>query len=179
MKKKIALGILGALLLAVAGLLIAAAMQPDSFRVERSREIPATAEQIRPQLTDLREWNEWNPWSDLDPNQTVTYSDPPSGEGAWYRWEGNDDVGKGRMEITSVSDGRVAYHLEFIEPFASESEVEMQLEPQGERTRVVWIMSGDNDFVSKLFGVFMDMDEMIGNDFERGLERLEAAATAG
>ena len=179
MKKKIALGILAALGLAVAGLLVAAAMQPDSFRVERSRELAASAEQIRPQLTDLERWAGWNPWADLDPNQQTTFSDPASGEGAWYRWEGNDDVGKGKMEIASVTDGAVRYHLEFIEPFASESEVEIQLEPQGERTRVVWIMSGDNDFMGKLFSLFMDMDEMIGADFERGLERLEGAATAG
>ena len=138
---------------------MAAAMQPDSFRVERSRELAASAEQIRPQLTDLERWAEWNPWADLDPNQQTTFSDPASGEGAWYRWEGNDDVGKGKMEIASVTDGAVRYHLEFIEPFASESEVEIQLEPQGERTRVVWIMSGDNDFMGKLFSLFMDMDE--------------------
>lgn len=179
MKKKIALGILAALVLAVAGVLVAAAMQPDSFRVERSRELAATPEQIRPQLTDLQRWAEWNPWADIDPDQTTTFSDPASGEGAWYRWRGNDDVGEGRMEITSVSDGAVRYHLEFIEPFASESEVEIQLEPRGERTHVVWIMSGDNDLMGKLFSLFMDMDDMIGRDFERGLERLEGAATAG
>lgn len=179
MKKKIALGVLAVLALGVAGVLVAAAMQPDSFQVERTREIAAPADAIRPKLTDLREWAEWNPWRELDPNQRTTFSDPSSGEGAWYEWEGNDDVGKGRMEITSITDRAVRYRLAFIEPFASESDVEIALEPQGERTRVVWTMSGDNDFVSRIFCVFMDMDAMIGGDFERGLEQLERAATAG
>lgn len=177
MKKKIALGVLVVIVLAVAALLIGAAMQPDSFRVERSRELAATPDQIRPQLTDLRRWAEWNPWADLDPNQRNTFSEPSEGVGASYEWEGNDDVGEGRMEITSVTDDAVRYHLAFIEPFASESEVEIAMEPAGERTRVVWSMEGDNDFVGKLFGVFMDMDAMIGADFERGLEKLERAAT--
>ncbi len=148
MKKKIALGILAVLVLGAGGVLIAAAMQPDTFR-------------------------------GLDPNQRTTYSDPSSGEGAWYEWEGNDDVGKGRMEITSITERAVRYRLAFIEPFESESEVELAIEPAGERTRVVWTMSGENDFMSKIFCVFMDMDAMIGGDFERGLENLERAATAG
>lgn len=179
MKKKIALGILAVLVLGAGGVLIAAAMQPDTFRVERSREMAATPEQIRPQLTELRNWTQWSPWDGLDPNQRTTYSDPSSGEGAWYEWEGNDDVGKGRMEITSITERAVRYRLAFIEPFESESEVELAIEPAGERTRVVWTMSGENDFMSKIFCVFMDMDAMIGGDFERGLENLERAATAG
>lgn len=178
MKKKIALGIVLVLLLGVGGVLVAAAMQPDTFRVERSREIAATPDQIRPKLTDLREWAEWNPWRELDPNQRTTFSDPASGVGAWYAWEGNDDVGKGRMEITSIDDRAVRYRLAFIEPFASESDVEIALEPRGERTRVVWSMSGDNAFMSKLFGLFVNMDEMLGSDFDRGLAELDRAATA-
>lgn len=177
MKKKIALGVGAVILLAIGGLLVAAAVQPDHYRVERSREIAAAPDAIQPELADLERWSEWNPWAELDPNMELTYSDPPSGEGAWYEWAGNDDVGRGRMEITSVSPTRVTYDLSFIEPFASESAVELRLEPEGEATRVVWVMEGDNDFVSKLFGVFMDMDAMIGSDFERGLANLDRRVT--
>lgn len=179
MKKKIALGLLAALVLAVGGLMIAAGMQPDTFRVERSREMAASPDQIRPHLTDLREWAEWNPWRELDPDQRNTFSDPASGVGAHYSWEGNDDVGKGRMEITAITDSAVRYRLSFLEPFESTSDVEIALEPRGERTRVVWSISGENDFVSKIFGLFVDMESMVGGDFERGLVALERAATSG
>ncbi len=177
MKKKIALGVAAVLVLGIAGVLVAAALQPSTFRIERSREIAAPPDRILPQLTELRAWGEWNPWNDLDPNQRTTYSDPSSGEGAYYEWEGNDDVGKGRMEIRAITDDSVRYHLVFIEPFASESDVELTLEPRGARTRVVWSMSGENDFMGKLFSLFVDMDEMLGRDFDRGLERLDHAVT--
>jgi hypothetical protein len=175
--KKIAIGLLAVLALAVGALLIAAAMQPDTFRVERSREMATSPERIRPHLTDLRQWAEWNPWRELDPNQRTTFSDPASGVGAHYTWEGNDEVGKGRMDITSITDDAVRYRLSFIEPFESSSDVEIVFEPRGERTRVVWTMSGESNFVSKIFGVFVDMDSMVGADFERGLVALERAAS--
>jgi len=179
MKKKIGLGCLGVGVVAIAALLIAAAMQPDSFRVERSREIAASPEAVRAQLADLERWAEWNPWAELDPDMHTTFSDPPSGVGAWYEWQGNDDVGSGRMEITEVTGERVVYDLQFVEPFESRSDVILELQPQGEGTRVTWIMEGDNDFVSKMFAVFMDMEEMIGKDFDKGLANLEEAASRG
>ncbi|HEY8428709.1 MAG TPA: SRPBCC family protein, partial [Sandaracinaceae bacterium] len=86
--------------------------------------VAAAPDRILPHLTDLRKWSEWNPWRDLDPSLRLTYSDPASGEGAWYAWEGNDDAGKGRMEITTVGDRAVRYRLVFVEPFPSESDVE-------------------------------------------------------
>lgn len=178
MKQKIALGVLAVLGLAVVGVLAAAAVQPDTLRVERSRAIRATPEQIRPHLTELRNWVRWSPWEGIDPNQRTTYSEPSSGEGAWYAWEGNADVGKGRMEIASITERAVRYRLSFVEPFESQSDVEIALEPQGESTRVVWSMTSKNDFLSKVFCVFMDMDAMLGRDFERGLEQLERAVGA-
>ena len=179
MKKRIGLGCLGIGVLAIVALLVAAAMQPDSFRVERSRDIAAAPEAVRAQLTDLERWAAWNPWAELDPNMQLTYSEPASGVGAWYEWQGNDDVGRGRMEITEVSDERVVYNLQFVEPFESQSDVILELQPQGDGTRVSWIMEGENDFVSKMFAVFMDMEEMIGKDFDKGLANLERAASRG
>lgn len=176
--KKVILGVVALLVLAIVGLLVAAALQPDDYRVERSREIAASPGAIHEQVSDLERWAEWNPWAELDPKQELSFSDPPSGAGAWYEWKGNEDVGEGRMEITEVTPTQVSYHLEFVEPFASEAEVYMILEPAegGESTKVTWAMAGDNDFVSKIFGLFFDMDEAIGADFEKGLKKLDAAA---
>jgi uncharacterized protein YndB with AHSA1/START domain len=179
--KKVILAIAAVIVLAIVGLLIAAAFQPDEYRVERSREIAASPEAIHAQISDLERWAEWNPWGELDPEQKLTFSDPPAGAGAWYEWKGNEDVGEGRMEITEVTPTQVSYQLEFIEPFASEAEVYMILEPGegGESTKVTWAMAGENDFMSKVFAVFADMDAMIGADFEKGLKKLEVAAQGG
>lgn len=177
--KKILLGVFGFLALSLAGLLVAAVFQPDVTHVERSRVIRAASETIMPQLTDMKRWVEWSPWSAIDPNTTWTFSDPTSGKGAWYTWEGNDEVGKGRMEVTDVTADSVSYDLQFIEPFASEADVTMTLTPAAEGTKVVWSMDSENTFPSKVFMVFADFDAMIGGDFEKGLanlaERVEAS----
>lgn len=177
MAKKVFLGVLGVLGLCVVGLIIGAMMQPDTYRVERSRTIAAPAIALMPHLTDFRRWAEWNPWGDIDPNLALTYSEPASGQDAWYEWNGNDDVGRGKMTITAITQDRVTYDLEFIEPFASRADTTLALaENAGGSTRVTWTIEGDNDFLGKLFALFVDMDSMIGADFERGLERLERAA---
>ncbi len=101
------------------------------------------------------------------------------GVGAWYTWEGNDDLGKGKLTITSASAEEVTYDLEFIEPFPSTADVGIALDEQGDGTKVTWWMEGRNDFMGKLFDLFVGMDSVIGADFERGLEKLEHAETAG
>lgn len=180
--KKIGLGILAVLGTAVVGLLIAAALQPTHYSVERSRVVAATPEAILPLVTDLRSWNTWNPWIEMEPTAHLTYSDPASGEGAWYTWAG-DEVGAGRMDIEAISPQEVRYTIAFTEPMQSEAIIRIRMEPEAQGTRVTWVMEGDNDFMGKLFGVFMDMDSMIGADFERGLanldQRLRAPAAEG
>ncbi len=170
--KKIALGILGLLALAVAAVVVMAMFQPDVTHVERSRVVHADAAEIKPQLTDLKLWVAWSPWAEMDPNATWTYSDPAQGKGAWYTWEGNEDVGKGRMDVLEVSDDAVRYSLKFIEPFESEATVALTLAEHAEGTEVTWIMDSENPFVTKVFLVFADFDAMIGADFERGLGNL-------
>lgn len=158
----------------VAGFVTYVATRPAQYHVERSQTIAASPDELRPYFEDLEQWNGWSPWNELDPNMTMEYSDPASGEGAWYTWTGNEDVGKGKMSITSVSPDSVVYHLEFIEPFTSEADTTIAFEADGEGTKVTWSMDGSNDFMGKLMGVFLDFDAMIGADFEKGLKKLES-----
>jgi hypothetical protein len=176
MAKKILLGVLVVVVVLVLGVVVAAMMQPDTYHVERSRTIDAPPSVVAPHLTDFRMWVEWNPWRELDPQMRLTYSDPASGEDAWYEWHGNDDVGSGKMTITDIDDDSVAYDLEFIEPFESKADTQITFEPEGTGTHVVWSMDADNDFMGKVFCLFMNMDAMIGADFERGLENLDRVA---
>lgn len=172
MKKVLLIGG-GALVLLFGGFGAYVAMQPADYHIEREKVLTASPEQVMPHLTDLEAFTQWNPWDELDPDMDKTFSDPPSGEGAYYTWSGNDDVGKGRMDIIEVTDTRVTYELEFIEPFASVATTWVELEGTDDGTQATWAMEGDNDFMGKAVGVFMDMDAMIGKDFDKGLDKLE------
>jgi len=178
MIRKVIFGILALLGLTIVVVMLLAVLQPDSYTVERSRTMAVAPEAIVPQVTDMREWAEWNPWAEVDPNAELDFSDPPAGEGAWYTWKGNEDMGSGKMTVTSVGDGRVDYDLEFIEPFEGEADVAIEWASSGEGTEVTWSMEGQNDFGAKIASLFVDVEGMIGKDFEDGLANLEAAASA-
>jgi len=172
------LGMIAALLaVAVAAILGFAATKPDTMTVSRSIMVEAPAEQIYPHIADFRQWESWSPWEKRDPQMTRTYSGADSGIGAVYEWLGNDDVGQGRMNIIDAgAPSRVNIQLDFIKPFESSFETEFRLADQEGVTRVTWTMQGANTYLSKLMSVFMDMESMIGRDFEQGLQSLKMAA---
>jgi uncharacterized protein YndB with AHSA1/START domain len=152
-------------------------MQPNNFRVARSQAIKAPPEKIYAYLVDFRSWPNWSPYEKKDPAMKRTLSGPPSGVGAVYAWDGNNDVGQGRMEIIEARPAsRVAIKLDFIKPFEGHNRAEFTLEPRGDATQVTWAILGPRPFVSKVMCLFLDMDKMIGKDFEAGLANLKAAA---
>jgi uncharacterized protein YndB with AHSA1/START domain len=173
MLKKIALGVV-VILVIILGL---AAMKPDTFSVRRVVSIKAPPEKIAALITDFHQWNSWSPWEHLDPNMKRTFSGAPSGKGAIYEWEGNKEVGKGRMEITdATTPAKTVIKLDFLQPFESHNTTEFTLLPQGETTTVSWDMSGPMPFISKIMSVFASMDAMIGKDFEKGLSNMKSVA---
>jgi uncharacterized protein YndB with AHSA1/START domain len=173
MVKKIILGLLGAIAL----LLIYAASRPDSFRVERSVSIQAEPAKVYALLNDFHHFPSWSPWQSLDPAMKTTHSGAPSGPGAVYEWKGNDAVGAGRMEILkSVPNTSVTVQLDFIKPFEARNTSEYTVASAGGMTKVTWAMFGPSPYISKLMGVFVSMDSMIGKDFERGLTNLKSVA---
>jgi hypothetical protein len=162
---------------AICVILILAALKPSTFIVERSVSINATPEKIAPLINDFHSWDAWSPWARLDPTMKTTYSGAPSGVGAIYEWEGNSKVGKGRMEVTSIQPAKTSIKLDFFKPFEGHNTADFVLEPEGSATRVIWVMYGPlNFFPGKLMSVFTTMDKMIGDDFQRGLANLKAAA---
>jgi hypothetical protein len=158
----------------LAGILGYAATRPNDFTIRRSNRIKAPPEKIFTHLTDFHEWGAWSPWEGLDPAMTRTYSGSSNGVGAVYEWEGNKKVGAGRMEITGLSaPTNLTLKLDFIRPFEAHNTTEFQLQPAGDSTEVVWLIRGPSPFMSKLMGVFMNMDKLIGKDFETGLANLK------
>jgi uncharacterized protein YndB with AHSA1/START domain len=177
MIKKMLLTVVALVAVLVVGVLGLAATKPDTFAVERSATIKASPETLYALLSDFHQWESWSPWDKLDPAMKRTYEGAANGMGAVYAWEGNDKAGKGRMEITeATAPSKVVIKLDFLVPFESHNVTEFTLTPEGDAQKLTWKMSGPQPFVSKIMCVFMDMDAMIGKDFETGLAGLKAIA---
>jgi hypothetical protein len=147
--------------------------QPSSFHVERSARMAAPPEVVFPFINDFHRWPSWSPWEKLDPNMQREYSGEPQGKGAAYDWSGNDDVGKGSMRIIeSQPPSTVAIALEFKEPWQATNATLFSVSPDGGGSRVTWGMDGESNFMFKAMGLFMNLDEMVGKDFEAGLDNL-------
>jgi hypothetical protein len=160
----------------LAALMAYAATRPDEFRMQRSTRVAAPPTSIIPLLDDFHAWKSWSPYEKLDPAMVRTYEGAGRGAGAVYRWEGNKKAGAGRMEITGADPSNVTIDLSFTRPFRARNVSAFTLEPQGDATQVTWSMSGLSPFPSKLFGVFVDMDKLVGKDFEVGLANLKSLA---
>ena len=161
----------------VVAVLIYAATKPDTFRVQRATRINAPPEKIFALINDYHRWGSWSPYEKLDPDMKRTYSGAANGTGAVYEWEGNSKAGKGRMEIAdSVPPSQVAIKLDFVKPFKAHNRVDFSLEPRGNATTVTWAMEGPMPFISKIICLFVDMDRMVGQDFEAGLANIKSIA---
>jgi uncharacterized protein YndB with AHSA1/START domain len=166
-----------ALVVVVAGILVYAATRPDTFRVQRTATIKAPPEKIFALINDLRSWSLWSPYERKDPAMKRTFSGAASGKGAIYEWDGDKNVGKGRMEITEATPpSKILIKLDFISPFEGHNTAEFIMEPRSDSTVVTWAMYGSASLMMKVMGLFMNMDNMIGNDFAAGLANLKAAA---
>lgn len=177
MFKRVAIGVGAAVVLLIGGVLIAAATKPDTLRVERSTRIEAPPERVFAEINDFHRWEAWSPYEKVDPAMKRTFSGPETGKGSVYEWAGNSNIGKGRMEITeSTEPGVVTIDLRFFEPMEGQNVAEFTMEPDGDATRVTWSMRGPSPFSSKVIQVFLNMDKMIGDQFEQGLANLKSLA---
>jgi uncharacterized protein YndB with AHSA1/START domain len=162
------------LALAVAAVLIIAARKPDTFQVERATSIKAPPEKIFPLINDFHQWQSWSPYEVKDPDMQRTFSGAASGKGAVYAWNGNKNVGSGRMEILDAPPQRkVVIKLDFFTPFEGHNTAEFTMQPVGDSTNVTWLMHGPCPFMMKVMHVFMNMDNMVGKDFAIGLANLK------
>jgi hypothetical protein len=171
--------ILVVVLVLVAAFLGFVATRPSAFHIERSASIAAPPAVVFPFVNNHKNFILWSPWEKRDPNQKTTFSGPPEGVGAEYHWAGNDDVGEGNMKILeSKPNELVKEDLTFIKPFEAKNTITYTLVPDGAGTKITWGMDGENGFAGKMFGVFMDMDKMLGKDFDDGLAALKTLAEA-
>jgi len=161
----------------IAAVLVFAATKRDDFRVQRSIVVKAAPDRILPLIADFHRWAEWSPYEKLDPAMKRVHAGAPQGVGAIYEWEGNSKAGAGRMEIKEVqAPSRVAIQLDFTKPVEGHNVAEFALEPRAGGTQVSWSMRGPSPYLMKLLGIFVNLDRMIGSDFETGLANLKAIA---
>jgi hypothetical protein len=164
------------LAIVIAVVLILASTKPATFRIQRSSVMEAPAEAIFPLVSDFHRWTKWSPWENRDPALKRTYSGAESGKGAVYAWEGNKNVGSGRMEMLDASSpSKITIKLDFLKPFEAHNTAEFTFvsERGTSATNVIWLMRGPSSFMSRVMQVFMDFDKMIGRDFETGLANLK------
>ena len=175
MLKKVLIGVAAVILLFV----IVVALQPSDFRITRTAKMAAPPAAPFAQVNDFHNWEAWSPWAKLDPEAKETFDGASSGVGAKFAWAGNSDVGEGRMTITeSRPHELILINLEFIKPFAATNTTEFTFKPEGDETLVTWSMSGKNNFMGRAFCLFMNMDQMVGADFEKGLAAMKSIVEA-
>jgi uncharacterized protein YndB with AHSA1/START domain len=167
---------LGALVLVF---VLVVATRPSTFHLERSITIAAPPEKVYAQVEDFHAWRAWSPWEGLDPNLKRTYEGPNAGKDASYAWAGNDKAGEGRMTIEKADKPKsLEVKLEFIKPFPATNTATFTFVPVAEGTKLTWAMDGKNGFLSKAFSLFVDMDKLVGGDFERGLASMKTVVEA-
>jgi hypothetical protein len=168
MLKKILLGLAAVVLVFI----IVVALQPADFKIERSEVVAAAPEIVHAKVNDFTVWKDWSPWVKLDPEAKLTFSNNPVGVGATYGWDG-DKSGAGLMILTASSPEAIAIDLNFTKPFKAENKVVFSFASIHGGTQITWTMTGKNGFMGKAFGLFFDMDEMVGGDFEKGLKDIK------
>ena len=174
MAKKIVVGIMVVLMAMFSVLCVIAARQPNEYSISKSATISAPQPVVFAQVNDFHNWQEWSPWAKLDPNATPTFEGKDAGPGAIFKWSGNKEVGEGQMTITETQPNDwIRIKLDFVRPMKDTANTEFIFTPEGNNTKVTWTMSGTRSFMGKVFCLVMNMDKMVGGDFEKGLANMK------
>lgn len=166
------------IVLAVVGFFIAAAVLPTEYEVTRSVVINADARIVADHVKSLKNMQAWSPWADYDTNMVVTYDGIDGAVGSSSSWKGNEDVGAGKQVVTSITPERIELDLTFIEPYADSCDVYFNFNDAEGGVEVTWGIKGVMPFPMNAMGLFMNMDDMMGPDFEKGLNDLKEKAEA-
>lgn len=175
MLKKILVGVV----VVFGGFAIYVSTLPSEMNISRELEINASAEVIFPFINNSKKGNEWMPWRDADPGVKMVFSGPEEGVGAKTSWDSQGQMGTGEALITeSVKNQSVKTQLTYTKPFEMSQQATMSLSPAGANTKVRWGVTGKNNFLCKAMSVFMNMEKMVGGEFEKGLQNLKKLAEA-
>jgi Polyketide cyclase / dehydrase and lipid transport len=160
--------------------LIVVALQPSDYRVERTTTIAASPAQVFPHVNNLHKWEAWSPWAKIDPDAKVTFEGPEAGNGAVMTWDGDDNVGAGKMTLVeSDPDKAVKIKVTFTRPFEGGTNSDFSFTPKGDQTEVAWAMHGTHNFMEKAFCLVFNGVNMMSNDIDKGLAQLKSVVEQG
>jgi hypothetical protein len=148
---------------------------PKDYTVTRSITINKARSEVYDHMKSLVTFDEWSPWAKRDPNMEKTFRGTDGEVGFVSHWKGNKQVGEGEQEIVKlVENERIEMHLTFLKPFKAESDTWWDLTDDDEGTLVTWGIYGENKSpIQRVMGLVMNMDSMMGKDFNQGLKTLK------
>jgi hypothetical protein len=161
-------------ILAIVAILILYTLKktPKILKIQRMQVIQASPEKLFPYINNPRLIQEWNPFVEGDPNVKLHYTGPAEGVGAQWAWEGSK-AGAGKATITECNPNRsVTVRLDFKRPFKVTNYGAYSLNPKGSVTEVTWLID-ESALIPRTLSVFMNLDSMIGGQFEKGLQKLK------
>jgi len=171
--KFVLIGIIGLVVL----LLIVALFAKKEYGVIREVTINKPKSEVFDYVKLLKNQENFSVWANRDPQMKKDYRGTDGTVGFVSMWDSKmKDVGKGEQEITKLIDGQlIDYELRFIEPFASTSSAYMIFESVSEtQTKVKWGFTGKMKYPTNLLLLTMNMEGMIGKDFQDGLNKLKS-----
>ena len=164
-------GIIVAIIIVLAIILVVAL--PTKYNVERTITIDAPKNIVFNEVVKFENFVKWSPWSKLDPNMTYEITGSDGEVGAVYSWSGNDSVGTGSMTTVAVTEDRIDQKLDFTSPWEAHDMTYYEFEDTPDGIKVIWGMDGTLARPMNLMGLFMSMEDMIGTNYEEGLENLK------
>ena len=168
--------ILVILILIVAIVLVAAYFMPKNYAIEREITINKPADTVFNYVKYLKNQNQFSVWANIDPKMKSTYKGTDGTVGSISAWESEvKEVGVGEQEITNITEGkRIDFTLRFKKPMEDTAVGFMSTESvSGNQTKVKWGISGVMPYPMNIMLPMMKMDQMIGNDLQKGLENLK------
>jgi hypothetical protein len=132
---------------------------------------------VWPLVSSFSAQNKWSPFIKKDPSVKIGYKGKDGTVGSEYMWEGNDDVGKGNQIMTRLDPtSYVGTRLIFLEPVESEAAAFIKLEPVSGGTKAIWGFDSSFPYPMNAMMLFMDLEDMVGKDYEEGLANLKRLA---
>lgn len=177
MKKVLIGGVAALVVTLVAGGLFVSS-RPDTLSAEATVVVDATVADLEPLARDLRGTYLWSPWKDLDPELVQEWSTPTTGVGAWYTWDGNDEVGRGKQSTVEDGPNHVMHELQFFEPMEGVAHSTLRWVSEGDGLKITWTFEQPADFPTKLANLALDIEGMLTGDFTKGMRQLKPLVEA-
>ncbi|MBA3828449.1 MAG: SRPBCC family protein [Taibaiella sp.] len=167
------LGIL--VLILVLAVVVLGLVEPKDGNITRTTVINAPQSVVFDQIVYFKNWPHWSPWYQMEPTATITYQGTDGQPGSSYTWTG-DKTGAGTMTNKDVmNNNTLKFDTHFTKPMENTCPGSMKAEDAGNgQTKVTWSFDYHSPFPWNAMHAFMNMDKMVGKDFEKGLANMKA-----